>query len=260
VDEQIVMPETRYEIVKGRLRYVRPSKEEHGSRHSKLSALLEAHVVEAYTAASDMLTRTSEDSDVAPDAAVYAVARDPRPGGRRLEELTFEVVSKQRLRAATEKAELLAERGVRRVFALDVKRKRALEWSRARRVWELLPPAGSINDEVFALPLPIAALVEAARVDDAVAAALLAKMNPVLERAIAQHRAEGKAEGVAEGKAEAKAEAVLTVLAARKIPVSMKQGARIRSLHDEATLDGLLRRAATCRSASELFRRLRRGP
>jgi Uma2 family endonuclease len=124
VDARLVAPESRYEVDEGRVVYVAPADEPHGSRHSKVSALLEAHVRGDRDVASDMLTRSSELSDVAPDASVFPRARDPRTGGRQLEELAFEVVSTERLNEAGAKARKLAGRGVRRVFAIDVVRHR----------------------------------------------------------------------------------------------------------------------------------------
>src|SRR5262245_1384695 len=130
VDERLVMPETRYEVIDGKVEYVPPSDEPHGSRHSKVSALLEIYAAKNYDVASDMLTRTSAKGDMAPDASVFPAARDEQTGGRKLEELAFEVLSTERLSHAAKKARSLAARGVRRVFGIDVERRRALEWSR----------------------------------------------------------------------------------------------------------------------------------
>ncbi|MCA9514118.1 MAG: Uma2 family endonuclease, partial [Myxococcales bacterium] len=205
------MPETRYEVVGGEVVYVSPADQPHGSRHSKLSALLEAYVDDDFDAAADMLTRTSEKNDFAPDGSVYPAAPDPETGGRQLEHLAFEVVSSESLSHAGKKAAELAKRGVRRIFALDVERQRALEWSRETGSWSLLHGDAVIEDEAFVLPLPVHALVSAARADDAVARALLAKANPVLTAALAETAAQSKAEG----KAEASAEGLLAVLATR---------------------------------------------
>jgi hypothetical protein len=87
VDTRLVAPESRYEIEDGRVRYVAPADEPHATRHSKLSALLEAHVADDFDVASDMLTRTSELEDFAPDASVFPRARNPETGGRQLEQL-----------------------------------------------------------------------------------------------------------------------------------------------------------------------------
>jgi Uma2 family endonuclease len=242
VDERLIVPDTRYELVDGEVVYVSPALEPHGSRHSKLSALLEAFVADGYNAASDMLTRTSDVEDFAPDKSIYPAARDPETGGRQLEELAFEVVSTETLSRAAKKAASLVQRGVRRVFAIDVERQRGLEWSTSTGVWEILSNDAAIEDPVLVLPLPIHDLVAAAHADDAVARALLAKNNPILAAAIA------------EGKAEGKTEAILAVLAGRGLRASDDQDRAIRAMRDEATLDRWLARAGTCTSVADLLR------
>src|SRR5580700_7264431 len=116
VDERLVAPESGYEVIDGEVVRVPPCDEPHGSRHSKISALLEIYAAKGYDVASDMLTRTSEKGDLAPDASVFPEARDPVTGGRRLEELAFEVLSTEELSHAAKKARALCGRGVRRVF------------------------------------------------------------------------------------------------------------------------------------------------
>jgi Uma2 family endonuclease len=261
VDERLVMPETRYEIIDGRVEYVPPADQAHGSRHSKVSALLELYAAAGYDVACDMLTRTSEKGDMAPDASVYPAALDARTGGRRLEELAFEVVSTERLSHAATKARALTARGVRRVFAIDVERKRALAWSTATDAWEILSPEATIEDAALALPLPIRALVEAAKTDDAAAYALLAKKNPVIEGALSAARQEANARGEERGKKlgaklgllAGKRAALLAVLTGRGLKVSKKADKRIRAEPREASLDAWLRRAATCGSVDELL-------
>src|SRR5690606_7803672 len=165
VDERLVAPESGYEIIDGRVVAVPPAREPHAERHAKLGALLEAAVVDDYNVAIDMLTRTSQYSDIAPDASVYPIARDPSTGGRQLEELAFEIASTQSLTDAGRKAQLLTQRGVRRVFALDLDHGRVLEWSRETSTWEILPDSGTIEDRVFATPIPVVALIKAAKID-----------------------------------------------------------------------------------------------
>ena len=82
-----------------------------------------------YSAAVDMLTRTSAKNDLAPDASVFPAARDPETGGRRLEELAFEVVSTETLSHAAKKARALV--GARRPARLRDRRRAA---ARARVV------------------------------------------------------------------------------------------------------------------------------
>jgi len=219
IDDRLVAPETRYELLEGRLVHVSPADAPHGTRHSKISALLEAHAGLEFTVASDMLTRTSEHSDVAPDVSVFPSAPDPETGKRQLEQLAFEVVSTQSLGDAAGKAALLAARGVRRVFAIDVERSRALEWSATLAAWSVLDPASHIDDPALDVPLPVDALLTTAR-----------------------------AEGIAEGKARA----LITVLTARGLALDEGTRARLLGERDGHRLDRWIARATTCTSLAEL--------
>jgi len=245
VDDRLAPPETRYEVHDGELVYVPPADPPHATRHSKISALVEAHAGLAFEVASDMLTRLSKVDDRAPDVSVFPLAPDPQTGGRQIEQLAFEVVSTESIGRAGIKAAQLVGRGVRRVFAVDVERSRALEWSAALGTWSVLDPAGRIEDSALAVPLPIDDLVHAAKADDAVARALIAKRNPVIEAVRAQDRAEGRAEG--------KAEALLDVLALRNLSVDDMARERILGERDLARLERWFSRAMTCVTVVELF-------
>jgi Uma2 family endonuclease len=257
VDERLVAPESGYEIDDGKLIRVCPSDEPHGTRHAKLLALLEAHLGEDFDAAADMLTRISATGDIAPDASVFPRARDPRTGGRQIEHLAFEVASTESLGHAGDRAAKLAARGVRRVFALDVRRGRAFEWSRELGTWCLLAPQARIEDPALAVPIPVEALVVAAKADDAMASALLAKGNPVLVGAMAASRErghqEGRAEGMEEGRRLGRVESILDMLALRNLHPTAAQRARILEEHDHAVLERWFARAVTCSTIEELF-------
>jgi Uma2 family endonuclease len=253
VDARLVAPETRYELHDGVLVHVPPADEPHGTLHSKISALVEAHAAADFDVASDMLTRTSKTSDVAPDVSVFPRARDPRTGGRQLEQLAFEVVSTQSLSDAGGKAAKLAGRGVRRVFALDLERARALEWSQALGTWTVLDTSSQIEDPALAAPLPVHALVRAAKADDAIARALIVKRNPVIEASNREASERGFARGRAAGTQQALVEALLAVLAARQLAPS---GAERDRIVGEADRDRLLRwvaRASSCADIADLF-------
>jgi hypothetical protein len=191
-----------------------------------------------------MLTRTSERNDFAPDVSVFPAAPDPVTGKRQLEHLAFEVVSTQTLTNAGYKADQLAGRGVRRVFAVDVERGRALEWSRAPGKWEELDAAGEIEDLTLDVALPIEELITTARSDNAVARALYLKGNPYL--------LEKMAEGEAKGRAKGKAESLLVVLAARGFVLDEEMTARLLAERDVERLDHWLARAMTCATIDEL--------
>jgi hypothetical protein len=256
VDERLVMPETGFEVVDGEVLYVPPADPPHATRHSKLCALLEMFAAPGFIAACEMLTRTSAKSDFAPDGSLYPAAPDPETGGRQLEHLAFEVVSTQSLGNAAKKASGLVGRGVRRVFAIDVERQRALEWSRKTASWEILPHSAVIEDVALALPLRVHDLVGAAQVDDAVAQALLAKRNPVLVEALAKAQALGEQRGFQQGKLEgervAKAEALLAIFRARALPIVAEAEETIRTA-EVARLDRWLVEAVTCENVSRLL-------
>lgn len=256
IDDRLVEPGTPYEMLDGELVHVSPADPPHGKLHLQLAALVEAHTGFAFEAAADLLTRTSKRDDVAPDVSVYPDAPHPETGGRQLEQLAFEIVSTESLSRAARKAVKLARRGVRRVFAIDVERSRVLEWSTARRGWRELDASGHIDDPALEVALPIEAMIHAAKADDAVARALLARRNPVLEARLAERHDEGVREGLARGVAQAArafAEAVLAVLAARGIAVGEVERARIVDERDLGRLERWVVRAATCAEAHELW-------
>jgi Uma2 family endonuclease len=250
-DERIAAPETRHEIIDGERVYVPPADEPHATEHLMLGYLLAAHVAPGYRGALDMLTRTSETSDYAPDASVFAGERDPETGGRQLEELAFEIASTQSRANATRKARGLAERGVRRVFCLDIKRREVLEWD-PDGDWRQLAANGSIEDLCFIRPLPVAALLAAAEPHDEVARALVAQGNPVLEDIRTEGRAEGYAEGRAEGEARGRAMSVISVLEARGLDVPADLRAQILACADLRRLDRWLARAMTVAAAEAI--------
>jgi Uma2 family endonuclease len=241
IDDGLVEPETRYEMLDGELVYVSPARRRHATRHAQLCALIEAHSGPEFEVACDLLTRTSQVDDFAPDVSVSPSALDPTTGRRQLAQLVFEIVSTQTLRNAGRKAAKLAARGVRRVFAIDLERSRALEWSAELGAWSVLDSSGQIDDPALDVPLPIEMLIHEAKMQDAMARALRARRNPVIE------------EGLAESRARGWAEAVLGVLVGRGVAVDREARERILAERDPARLDRWLARAVVCGSAAELF-------
>jgi Uma2 family endonuclease len=257
IDDRLVEPETRYEMLDGELIYVPPADHAHAERHVQLCALIAMHADAEFKVAADLLTRTSKVDDFAPDVSVYLAALHPVTGRRQLAQLAFEVVSTQTLSNAGKKAAKLMARGVRRVFAIDVERSRALEWSAALGGWSLLHTSGDLADAALRVPLPMEMLIHSANADDAVARALLAKGNPVLAAKGAEIRAAGHAEGRAEGKlegaVEARAGAVVHLLVVRGVALDPAARGRILAERDPARLDRWFARAVTCASLAELF-------
>ena len=247
VDDRLVEPCTREEILDGRRIKAMPAHEPHAVLHIGLGAVLQAHVVQGWAAAIDMLTRSAPDSDFAPDASVYPAERDPVTGGRQLEELAFEIVDKQSLSVATRKAAILAGRGVRRVFCIVLKTHGVYEWCADTQAW--LPLSGALSDRCFVRDIPINALLDASAVDAAIDEARLARRSPVLQRALADESARGEARGEAHGMAKA----LLEVLTARGFAVDGGTRARVESCQDTATLSRWIVRAATSATADVVF-------
>ncbi len=244
IDDRLAPPEMRLEYLDGIEVFAAPAGPGHATQHFDLAYVLGAHVARGYRGAVDMLTRAAVTSDFAPDASVFATDPDPRTGGRRLEELAFEVTAEQALSVPTDKARKLIGRGVRRVFCILVKQHRMLEWSRETDGWKTLPKTYVIEDPCLGRPLPVAAVLDATSGDDAVARALLDKGVPALEAALAERERAGRVE-------EARA-AVLSVLEARGLRVPKRIAAAIAACEDVSTLDRWLRRAVTAKSADEV--------
>jgi Uma2 family endonuclease len=242
VDQHIVKPETRAEIINGALHFAPPADEPHATMHLDLAYVLCAHVAPGYRAAVDMLTRTGHTSDFAPDASVYPAERDPATGGRKLEDLAIEIVSEQPLGVATEKAQELARRGVRRIFCVAVRKRKMLEWSRETSAFSPLPDTAEIRDPAFIRPLPVRAVLDATEADGAVIKALLAKGSPAL-RAL---RDEGRLEG--------QRAALLTLLGARGLSPDAALRERIASCTDPAALERWTARAAVASMLEAIFR------
>lgn len=257
VDDHIVEPEvTRDEVIGGRRVVASPAKAPHATQHTRLDYVIAAHAAPGFRAASDLITRFDEESDFATDTCLFKEGEDPATGTRYLEEIAFEVVSKQNQGYVAEKARRMHRRGVRRVFAVWVRRQHVCEWSPESETWRVLPGDSEIEDPSLVAPLRVAALLDAAAADDAVAQALITKGNPTIRSreaaAEAKGEARGEAKGTALGKAEGLAEAILEVLAARGVGVSEAQRRHILSLRDVARLGRYLRRASVASSADEV--------
>ncbi len=260
IDERLALPEAGYEIIDGVVRFVPPADEPHANRHSRVSMLVATHVAREFTSAIDMLTRTSTINDLAPDVSVYPTALDPITGGRQLEHLAFEIVSTQSMSDATTKAADLVGRGVRRVFAIDVRRRRVCEWSRERAEWRALEDSEVIEDPTLVRPLPAAALLDVVNAENEVFYALVAKDNPALVSQRAKDRSEGEVEGHGKGLEQGRLEtrdlarfAVIAMLTLRGLTVLDAQRDLINAEQDLDRLSRWLRAAERCTDVRELL-------
>ncbi len=238
VDERLVMPDTRYEILDGRVAYVSPARDPHGSCHARIVAILGVLVAPGFKVACDLLTRASHTSDFAPDASVLPVARDPVTGGRQLEHLAFEVVSKGSLARITRKAHLLSTRGVRRIFAIGLQRGRVLEWSRKTGSWRIMRGDERVDDPTLVAPLALKDILATTDLDDVMERSLVARGTGGLTRAVAH---------------EERVSAILAVLRARRLRLSAATVRAIEDERDNARLSRMLRLAATCARAVDVL-------
>jgi DNA-binding transcriptional ArsR family regulator len=259
INDRLAPPETRIEVLDGKKIVTMPADPEHATKHGKVTVVVGAHVAEGYELAVDMLTRTSKTSDFAPDVSVFPSAPDPKTKGRQLDELAFEVASEQALSVPTDKARKLVARGVRRVFCVLLKKGRLLEWSRDVDGWATVPKTSSIHDPCLVRPLPVAALLDAARADDEMGEALLVKRPPSILRALSESEEKGLVKGVKQGRREGEKKgrvvearnAVRRVLARRALPLDAEHAARIDACTDLATLERWLDQAVAAASTAE---------
>jgi hypothetical protein len=245
VDDRLVEPETREELVRGRRIHAFPANPEHGDPHSRFDRVIGSHANRSFTTSADLLTHAGSRSDFATDVCVRRNGTDPRTGNRYLEELAFEVVNTQSRRSMTTRAKALTACGVRRIFAFFVKTNEVCEWSPPKRRWLPLDLDGAIADPALVRPIPVRALLDCAQADDAVVRAMDAKHNPemlrIRKRTYSNGHAEGHAEGRAEGRAERRLEAIESVCELLDIPLGPLERTQLAAL-DEAGLTTLLAR------------------
>ena len=199
VDERLIAPESRAEIVDGRMYRTMGANQPHGTRHFEATGLFFGTLADGYVGAVDMLTRADEDSDAAPDLSVFPAAPDPKTGGRQIEEIAVEVLDTERMSHATDKVEKFAARGVRRLFAIRVAARKVYEWDHPHHDWTELAEDAVIADRCFRVPVPVKALIDRVLADDTVARALIARGNRVLVEALAQREDKGRKEGLDQG-------------------------------------------------------------
>jgi hypothetical protein len=254
--EHLVEPEvTRDEVIRGRKVVAMPARAPHGDRHFELDFVLRGNVAKGYVGSTDLITRVSGGSDFASDTCIRKAGEDPRTNERWLEEVAFEIVNQQSMRDIREKAEDLVARGVRRVFAIFVKKGEVSEWSSKTNAFTPLARDATIEDRTLLSPIRVEALLNAAAADNAVASALVEKKNPVIEALGAERERKGELRGKTQGKIQGKAAAILAVLAARAIDVSDEMQARVLACQDDATLDTWLARAAVASSLGDVLER-----
>lgn len=241
VDDHVVRPETREEMVRGEVQQAVPALPPHADAHVDAAFAVRGLARPGYTVADDLLTRFAERSDFASDLSVRRAGTDTSTGERHLEELAFEVVNTQSDQDVADRAEDMTARGVRRTFAIFVKRREVAEWSAAEGRFVPLPADGRIEDECLVAPLPVRALLDAASSEEAGAVGLLLKKNPVVVRAVQEGIAETRRESQAEGRRQGLVEAIEIVCEALGVELSAERRASLEVM-DAAALKWLLAR------------------
>ena len=251
VDEHAVEPETREEMIDGRIVHAAPAGPPHGDRHFDLDFVLRASVAPGYVGSTDMLTRTSDRWNFAADASIRKQGIDPATGHRYLEELAFEVKHTQRMSDLTARARQLVDRGVRRVFVICVRgqeeqsqeqRKQGkgkerieagpvMEWDAASGGWIELDADGYIEDPCLCHPIRVRALLDATEADNAVVRALEARGNPLLKKMQEDAEQQGRAQGLRE--------ALVTLCRGFAIELTPERRAHIDALVDALDAAGL---------------------
>jgi hypothetical protein len=250
VDEHVVRPETREEMVRGERMFAQPAREQHGDQHFRLDFVLGGHVSAGYVGSTDLLTHVLHGSDFASDTCIRLDGEDPATGDRFLEEVAFEVVHEQPLKKVHERAEDWSRRGVRRIFGIFVKKGTVEEWLPRAKKWRALDLGGVLSDPCLVRPLSVKALLDAAVADDEVARALEAKDNPAILAMKAASAASGEKRGEERAQRRAAA-AVLRVLSGRGLDVPPRVRAAVEGSKDLDQLFRWLERAATAASAEE---------
>jgi hypothetical protein len=253
VDDRLIAPESHAQIIDGAVVRTMGANPPHATRHFAVAHVFAGALAPGYEGAVDMLTRTDEDNDLAPDVSIFPEGTDPTTGGRLLEEIAFEVLDTERLAHATGKAEKLIARGVRRVFCVRIADRTVYEWDHTAEGWTSLDPTFEITDRCLRVPIPAGALIDRVLADDVVAQALLASRNRVIEHALAASAARAAAHGRAQGEARGRAAMLLRLCARRGIPVDGGTVARVLACEDNAQLETWFDRATIATREDEIF-------
>jgi hypothetical protein len=245
LDDRLVTPEGREEVINGRRVYAAPANPEHGDPHLRIDAVIATNLKPGYVGSTDMLTRSALKQDFASDTSVRREGINPLTKERYLEELVIEVVNTQGDKSITDKAAAMTERGVRRVLGVFVREELVCEWRDGG--WVELPRDGLIEDVALAAPLPVRALLEKAAMGEAAVQGLIARKEPAMLRALTQSEQRGEQRG----ELRARRASLRAVASARGFTLTSAQEALVDGCDDAARLDAWLRRVATAASIED---------
>jgi hypothetical protein len=202
IDERLIAPESDAEVVDGIVYETPGADQAHGTLHFDIAHLFAGVLADGYASTRRTCSRADENSDAAPDISVFPAAKDPKTGGRQLEEIAIEVLDTERLSHTTAKVEKFAARGVRRLLAVRVASRGVYEWDHARHDWIEFADDAVITDPCFRVPVPAKALVDRVLADDTVVKALIERDHRVIVEALARREHQGRLEGREKGRRE----------------------------------------------------------
>lgn len=189
IDDYVVEPGTNTELFEGEVRECLPADPAHSMQQGAVAILLGAYRARGYLIDIDLLTRQSHTNNFASDVCIRQRGLDPKTGVRHLEELAFEIKATQRPGDLKKRARIMADCGVRRVFAIPVKGGDGgddlvagplLEWQRERDDWVEHAADAELVDRCFDRPLPVAALLTAVTDDESLQRAVLSSESPLM--------------------------------------------------------------------------------
>lgn len=234
VDDHLVEPDTREEMIEGVRIYAQPASLPHASTNVRIDAVMAGNARDDYEVASDLLTRVDHDSDFASDVCVLRRGIDPESGARYLEELAIEIVSSQSLARVTKRAKLWAKRGVRRIFAVFTRKQEVREWLHERETWLTLASDATIDDPILVQPIPVRALLQRDVAERAVIEGFARREVPALLAREQAARDLGMAEGMAAGRKQALVEAIAAVCEVLGLRFAARERAELAALDADA--------------------------
>ncbi|WP_428267403.1 hypothetical protein [Haliangium sp.] len=245
-----VEPETNKEYFQGEVRECLPANPTHSSQHSRVVKVLGAYAKPEYTVDIDLLTRQDKNNNFASDVCLRWRGIDPATEDRYLEEVAVEIKATQRAGDLKERARLMAQRGVRRVFAIPVKGDKAgdnlvagplLEWQPELDDWKTWGEDELLEDRCLTRPLRIKALLDAVVAEEAIATAVLASNLPI----VVKHNEEMENRGMRKS--------LVLMLSTRGFEVDENARERIETCSDERILVRWIERAVSAGSVDEIF-------
>ncbi|WP_428268199.1 hypothetical protein [Haliangium sp.] len=262
MSDTVVEPETNQEYFRGEVRECLPAKATHSMQHSNVVGVLWAYAKPEYTVDIDLLTRLDEDNNFASDACLRRRDIDPATDDRYLEEVAFEIKATQRPGDLRTRARLMAQRGVRRVFAIAVKGDKAggnlvagplLEWQPERDDWKTWGEDERLEDPCLSRPLPVGALLDAVQAEKAIVNAVIVSDHPDMVKHDEEVLQQGIDLGTRKGEDIGMRKALLRLMHARGLTAGETARARIDACTDADVLNRWIDRAATANELADIF-------